>query len=107
MRSLTSLARALAELRVTVEVPEDVPILGIKAGRHDVQRLIYWHFAKLYWNDDMGFDGSQHVNFDWYHPPYAHRHTLEEIRDWCSRLGLEITYCHTQESGYTVRATKG
>jgi hypothetical protein len=55
----------------------------------------------------MGFDGSQHVNFDWYHPPYAHRHTLEEIREWCARLGLGITYCHTQESGYTIRATKG
>jgi SAM-dependent methyltransferase len=107
IRPLTSLARALAELRVTVDVPEDVPILGIQAGRHDVQRLIYWHFVKLYWNEEMGFDGSQTVNFDWYHPPYAHRHTLDEIRGWCSRLGLEITYCHTQESGYTVRATKG
>jgi SAM-dependent methyltransferase len=107
MRPLTSLARALSDLHVSVEVPEDVPLLGIKAGRHDVQRLIYWHFAKLYWNDEMGFEGSQHVNFDWYHPPYAHRHSLEEIRAWCARLGLEITYCHTQESGYTIRATKG
>lgn len=107
MRPLTSLARALSDLHVQVDVPEDVPLLGIKAGRYDVQRLIHWHFAKLYWNDDMGFEGSQHVNFDWYHPPYAHRHTLDEIRGWCGRLGLDIAYCHTQESGYTVRATKG
>jgi SAM-dependent methyltransferase len=107
MRSLTSLARALADLQISVEVPEDVPLLGIKAGTHDVQRLIYWHFAKLYWNDDMGFEGSQAVNFDWYHPPYAHRHTLEEIKGWCARLDLDITYSHVQESGYTVRARKG
>jgi arsenite methyltransferase len=106
MRSLTSLARALADLHVTVDVPEDVPLLGIKAGPQDLQRLIYWHFAKLFWNEDMGFEGSQTVNFDWYHPPYAHRHTLDEIRGWCSQLELEITYCHTQESGYTIRATK-
>jgi SAM-dependent methyltransferase len=107
IRPLTSLARALADLHVMVDVPEDVPLLGIKAGRHDVQRLVYWHFAKLFWNDEMGVDGSQTVNFDWYHPPYAHRHSFDEIRDWCARIGLDITYCHAQESGYTVRATKG
>ena len=106
MHSITSLARSLANLNATVDVVEDVPLLGIKAGRHDVQRLIYWHFAKLYWNQEMGFEGSQTVNFDWYHPPYAHRHTLEEIRGWCARLELDMTYCHVQESGYTIRATK-
>lgn len=106
MRSLTGLARALAGLQGTVDVPEDVPLLGIKAGPQDVQRLIYWHFAKLFWNDDMGFEGSQTVNFDWYHPPFAHRHTLAEIEGWSARLGLDMTYCHVQESGYTIRATK-
>ena len=25
--------------------------LGIPAGEHDVQRLVYWHFAKLFWNE--------------------------------------------------------
>lgn len=106
MRSLTSLARALAGLKGTVDVPEDVPLLGIKAGAQDVQRLIYWHFAKLFWNEDMGFEGSQTVNFDWYHPPHANRHTLTEIMGWCARLKLDMTYCHEQESGYTIRATK-
>lgn len=107
MRPLTALARALADLHASVEVPEDVPLLGIKAGTYDAQRLIYWHFAKLFWNDEMGFEGSQAVNFDWYHPPDAHRHSLDEIRAWCSRLDLDITYSHAQESGYTIRATKG
>jgi ubiquinone/menaquinone biosynthesis C-methylase UbiE len=106
MGPLTRLAQALADLNVTVEVPEDVPLLGIKAGPYDVQRLLYWHFAKLFWNPAMGFEGSQHVNFDWYHPLYAHRQSETEIRTWCSELGLNIIHFHVQESGYTVRAIR-
>ena len=51
LRPLTKLGKALADLHADIEVPEDIPYLGIKAGRYDVQRLIYWHFAKLYWRD--------------------------------------------------------
>jgi SAM-dependent methyltransferase len=106
MVPLTGLAKALADLHVAVDVPEDVPLLGIKAGTYDVQRLIYWHFAKLFWSDDLGFEGSQHVNFDWYHPRFAHRHTEDEVRGWCNDLGLSIVHFDAQESGFTVRATK-
>jgi arsenite methyltransferase len=106
LRPLTRLGEALAALHVEVEVPEDVPYLGIKAGRYDVQRLIYWHFAKMYWNDRLSLDENVHVNFDWYHPAYAHRHTEEEIRRWCADNGLAITHFDVQESGYTVRAVK-
>jgi len=106
LRSLTVLGRALAELRAEVEVPEDVPLLGIVAGRYDVQRLIYWHFAKLFWNTAYSFDENLHVNFDWYHPRYAHRHTEEEVRSWCVEAKLEIVHFDAQESGYTVRAVK-
>jgi SAM-dependent methyltransferase len=107
MRPLTALGRALAELHAEVDVPEDVPLLGIKAGRYDVQRLIYWHVAKLYWNDALAFEENTHVNFDWYHPTYAHRHTAEEIHEWCERGGLAVTHFdETQESGYTIRAVR-
>lgn len=107
MRPLTRLAQALAELRAEVEVPEDVPFLDIKAGRYDVQRLIYWHFAKLFWNEGFGFEGSHNVNFDWYHPRYSHRQTEEEVRRWCDEGGLRVIHFDEQESGYTVRAVKG
>ncbi len=106
MRPLTRLAQALAGLRAEVEVPEDVPFLEIKAGRHDVQRLIYWHFAKLFWSEGFGFEGSHNVNFDWYHPRYAHRHTEEEVRGWCAESGLTVTHFDAQESGFTVRASR-
>jgi arsenite methyltransferase len=103
---LTRLGQALAELRAEVEVPEDIPYLGIRAGRCDVQRLIYWHFAKLFWNPDYPFETNHHVNFDWYHPCYAHRQTEAEVRRWCGEAGLSVTYLDEQESGFTVRAVK-
>ncbi len=105
MRSLTQLGRALAELEVQVDVP-DVPLLEIKAGRYDVQRLIYWNFAKLFWNTALSFEANVHVNFDWYRPQYAHRQTEDEIRTWCAEAGLRIERLHEQESGYTVKAVK-
>jgi SAM-dependent methyltransferase len=107
LRPLTKLGQALSELHAEVEVPEDIPYLGIKAGRYDVQRLIYWHVAKLYWRDTFSFEENNHVNFDWYHPRYSWRQTEEDIRRWCSEAGLTIKFFDdTQESGFTVRAIK-
>ncbi len=106
LRPLTMLGQALAGLHAEVEVADDIPYLGIKAGRHDVQRLIYWHVAKLFWNDTMSFDENHHINFDWYHPRYAHRHTEEEIRRWCAECGLNIVWFWAEESGFSVRAQR-
>ncbi|MFN8490939.1 MAG: methyltransferase domain-containing protein [Caldilineaceae bacterium] len=106
MRPLTKLGQALAELHTEVDVPEDIPLLGIKAGRHDVQRLIYWNIAKLFWNEQWSFEANNHVNFDWYAPLYAHRQTEEEIRRWCTEMNLTIVHFDAQEAGFTVRALK-
>jgi len=106
LRPLTRLAQALAELKVDVDVPEDIPYLGIASGRHDVQRLLYWHVAKLFWNPLLSFEENNHVNFDWYHPRYAHRQTEEEVRRWCADAGLDIVRFHTAESGFSVRAVR-
>jgi arsenite methyltransferase len=106
IRPLTRLGQALAELETEVEVPEDVPLLGIKAGRYDIQRLVYWHVAKLFWNSKMTFEENNHLNFDWYAPTYAWRHTEEEIRRWCADEGLEITRFDVDDAGFTVRAIK-
>ncbi len=107
LRPLTRLGQALAELEVEIDVPEDVPLLGIKAGRQDVQRLVYWNFAKLFWNPSWSFEENLHVNFDWYHPTYAHRHTEEEIRSWCEAAGLDVLRLHDQEpAAWTIRARR-
>jgi arsenite methyltransferase len=106
LRPLTKLGQALAELHAEVEVKEDIPYLGIKAGRYDAQRLIYWNFAKMFWNDNLSFDENHLQNFDWYSPRYAFRQTEEEVRRWCAESGLSIFYFNTEEAGFTVRAVK-
>lgn len=105
MRPLTKLARELSALKATVDV-DDIPVLGIKAGSYDVQRLLYWNFAKLFWNDAYPFEANLHVNFDWYRPHYANRQTEEQVRSWCAEGGLEIRRFHAEESGFTVIASK-
>jgi arsenite methyltransferase len=106
MRSLTELGRALAETKASVDLKVDVPLLGIKAGTHDVQRLIYWNVAKLFWHDSLAFEENVHINFDWYRPRYAHRQTEAEVRQWCEEARLDIRRLHDSEAGYTVRAVK-
>jgi len=107
LRPLTRLGKALSELHFEIEVPEDIPCLEIKAGRYDLQRLVYWHFLKSFWNESYTFDENNHVNFDWYHPRYAHRHTEEELRRWCEEAGLRILHFDIEESGFTIRAIRG
>lgn len=106
MRPLTRLAQALDETGASVDVPEEIPYLGIKPGRIPVQRLIYYSFLKAFWNPAYSFDKNNLVNFDWYRPTYAHRQTPEEVRSWCEEAGLAVEYEHVEPSGITIRARK-
>jgi arsenite methyltransferase len=106
LRPLTRMAQSLAELKTTVTLQEEIPLLKIPAGEHDIQRLLYWYFGKMYWNEALSFEENVHVNFDWYRPRYAHRQTAEEVRAWCDEANLSIHWFHEGEAGYTVRATK-
>jgi SAM-dependent methyltransferase len=106
LRPLTALGQALANMKAEIDLPEDIPYLGIKAGKLDVQRFVYWNMAKVFWRDDYSFEENHHINFDWYHPKCSHRQTEEQVRSWCRELGLEIKHANVQESGITIRATK-
>jgi arsenite methyltransferase len=103
---LTRLGIALAELGVEVELPADVDLLGIPAGRYDVQRLFYWHVAKAFHHPELSFDELNHINYDWYAPANAHRQTPEEVREWCREAGLEIERERVEEAGITVIARR-
>jgi SAM-dependent methyltransferase len=98
-RSLTLLGEALTKVRAEVDVPEPIPLLGIQAGREDVQRFVYWNVLKCFWNEEFDFETNVIVNFDWYHPRYAYRHTLDEVRGWFEELGLEIQLLEDVRSG--------
>jgi SAM-dependent methyltransferase len=103
---LTKLGIALGELGAEIEVPEDIELLDIPAGRYDVQRLFYWHVAKAFHHPDLTFEELNHINYDWYAPANAHRQTPEEVREWCAEAGLTIEHEHVEEAGITVIARR-
>lgn len=103
---LTKLGKALGDLHVEIDVPEDVELLGIPAGLIDVQRLFYWHVAKAYHRDDLDLDELNHINFDWYAPRNAYRQSPEEVRAWCREAGLEVEREDVQEAGITIVSRK-
>ena len=113
-RPLTRLAQALAELDAEVDVPEDVPLLGISAGRHDVQRLIYWHFAKLFWNRSCR--SRRTTTSTSTGTTRATRTATPRTRcaRWCDDVGVEITLRRagerlhrSREEGLTVCGIAG
>ena len=104
--AMTKLGRALADLNVELDVPEDIPLLQIPKGKIDIQRFIYWHVFKCYWNEGLDWTSNAITNFDWYHPLHAHRHTPEELRAWCAELGVEIEHLSVVESGISVLGRK-
>lgn len=106
LESLTKLGIALGELNVKLDVPEDIPYLGIKKGELDIQRFFYWNVCKLFYKPDYSLDEMNCINFDWFRPINCHRHTPEEVRRWCVEAGLDIEHMDVQESGITVVAIK-
>ena len=106
LRPLTRLGKALGDLGVEVEVPEDIPLLGIKAGRMDLQRFVYWNIVKLFYDPSWSIEEMLHVNFDWFRPLFCQRQTPDEVERWCAEAGLGIERMNVQEAGITVCAVK-
>lgn len=104
-KAITEFGAALSAAGVEVTVPA-VPILGIEAGRYDMQRLVYHFFMKCYWNPSVTHDENVAVNYDWYHPQTATRHTLAEVEEWFGAAQLEIFHRFTDFYGITVRGRK-
>lgn len=99
---LAELGRRLSELQVEVDVPA-IPALGIRAGRQDVQRFIYWNLLKCFWNEELGRETSVVVNFDWYSPSNARRYSEQEVRTLGQQHGLSIEHFHAEEACYSAR----
>ncbi|MBT0584934.1 class I SAM-dependent methyltransferase [Alteromonas oceanisediminis] len=102
---LTLLGKRLSALEVEIDVP-DIPALGIKGGRQDIQRFIYWNFAKCFWNEELGQDTSTVTNFDWYSPSNAKRFSEQEILTLLSANNMEIETFHSEEACFSGRFKK-
>jgi arsenite methyltransferase len=106
IRPLTLLGKALGDLHVKVDVPQDVELLGIPEGEIDIQRLFYWYVCKMYYDEQLSLEEMNHINFDWFAPRYSHRQTPEEVRAWCEAAGLVIERMKVEEAGITVVARR-
>jgi len=103
---LTKLGKALGDLHVTVDIPEDIPLLGIPKGPLDIQRLFYWHVCKDYYRPDWTLEEMNHVNFDWFRPLNCHRQTPEQVETWVREAGLALEALRVEEAGITVVAVR-
>lgn len=103
---LTKLGKLLGEMNIEIEIPENIDLLEIPAGKINLQRLFYWHIFKAFHRPDFGLEELNHINFDWYSPANAHRQSEEDVRQWCADAGLSIEREVIEPAGITVVARK-
>lgn len=101
-RQLTELGKRLSDLKVSFDSP-DIPALGIKGGRYDIQRFLYWNFIKCFWNEELGEETSVVTNYDWYSPRLARRYSKQEVIDLVESNGLSIAHFHQEDACYSGR----
>jgi len=106
LRPLTRLGIALGELDVEIDVPEDIELLEIPAGRTTIQRLFYWHVMKAFYDPALDLEELNHINYDWFAPVNAHRQSPAEVRSWCDEAALEIEHENIEPAGVTIIARK-
>lgn len=102
----TKLGRDLQAADGKISIKEDLPILGIPAGEYRVQDFIYRYFIKCWHNPSFSQRHCDLVNFDWYHPPYAHRFDLGELTQWMHDARLEILRTASTEAHHYVEARR-
>jgi ubiquinone/menaquinone biosynthesis C-methylase UbiE/uncharacterized protein YbaR (Trm112 family) len=105
-KDMSILGKNLLKINKKILIPKDIPLLGIKKGTYDIQRFIYWHFLKCFWDPSNNLDRSIGVNFDWYYPKFAFRHTSEEVKKWYKDSKIKITHFKEIESGISVTGKK-
>jgi SAM-dependent methyltransferase len=104
-RQLSEPGKTLSDLKINIDVP-DIPLMDIKGGTYDLQRVIYWNFIKCFWNADLGHDASVMTNYDWYFPSNAKRYSEDEFKDLIAENHLLINYFHKEEDCYSGRFEK-
>ena len=106
LRPLTYLGIQLGEIDRELDLPDGIPFLGVPAGKISLQRFVYWHIFKAFYDPSTTFEEMHHINFDWYAPKNAHRQTPEEVTEWCDELGLTIEKMKVENAGITVVAKR-
>lgn len=109
-KQITALGKALQNIDQPLIIEENIPLLNINKGKYNLQKFIYDHLLKCFYNKKLGDEISILTNVDWYHPKYASHHTREEIQSWLDKNCIE-NVCFNQppgweHSGYFVSGRK-
>lgn len=105
MKPLTNLGIQLGMIEDEIEV-DDIPCLGIKAGKYTVQRLFYYHFMKLFYNPDLSFKRHLINNLNAYYPTPVHFLEPETIRGYFVDAGLTLDVFNVSGNGVAIIAVK-
>ena len=106
MIPLTKLGNALGEIKQEIVITEDIDILGIPAGKYDIQRFFYYYMIKLFYNPDLSFTRSNLNNFNAFYPQHVQFTDPEDAKTYCAEAGLEIEEMYTEGNGITIIARK-
>lgn len=106
MEPLTRLGIEIGKHDIDIEIPEGIPLLDIPAGKVSLQRFLYWHVFKAFYDENLTLEEMNHINFDWYSPKNAHRQTPEDVKAWCRTAHLDIQRMVIEPAGITVIARK-
>jgi SAM-dependent methyltransferase len=101
MSEISNFGKVLSELEIEIEV-EKVDLIGIPAGKYSMQRLMYHFFFKCFYNEGLTASENNAINYDWYGPQIATKHTLAEIVGWYRDCNLTVTHNYEDEYGITV-----
>jgi len=108
--SMSLLGKALSNITQKLVIEEDIDLLGIKAGEYNLQRFVYGHFVKCWFNLDQDIPFADINNVDWYSPHYASHHTKEEVYNWYEEAGFRHLRCIQppgyEHSGYFISGRK-
>lgn len=106
-RQITEFGKVLSEQATSIIKVPALDILEIPAGEYPMQRLLYHFFFKCFWNGTLPYQDNVTINYDWYHPQLATRHTLPEVKQWFADQSLEITRAFSDYYGITVWGRRG
>lgn len=105
MSEVSDFGKALTDLNANVKI-DGVELLDIPAGTYSVQRLFYHFFFKCFWNSGLTKSENDAINFDWYGPQIASKHTSDEILSWFEESNLQVSLHSEDEYGITVHGQK-
>jgi SAM-dependent methyltransferase len=103
---LSKLGKTLGDLNIEVNIEEPVDVLGIPAGRINLQRLFFYYMFKCFYRSDWTLEQMNFTNFDWFSPQNCSRHTKEEVRTWIEEVGgmqIEKEYEDASGLSYIVK----